>query len=258
MARAFLHSPLAGIAPWVVMSLVSGPGRSEPAVLAALGLSVAFFLLARREGDSIKLLEIFDLVFFAGLAIVGAVVSAGATRWLELWAGELTNIALAVFAFGSMLVRVPFTLQYAKEQAPQEVWDSPLFLRVNYMITGAWALAFAFCAVVGFYGDAVLGTANNFWTGWVLQIGALVFAVSFTEWYPDYAPNKAALAAGEQADPPRPVIELFGWLPTFLLVVGIIGLVTDAVAVWLGIALIVVGAVGWGGYRRVAKARLAG
>ncbi|MBJ8344872.1 hypothetical protein [Antrihabitans sp. YC2-6] len=246
----FLKSPFAGIAPWIVMSLFSGPGRFEEAVSAAFGLALLFFLASWRRGSSFKLLEVFDVIFFGVFIVIGLVASEGTLTWLEMWAGELSNVALAVFAWASIVIRVPFTIQYAKEETPQEYWDSPLFKRVNYMITGAWAAAFTFSAIVGLIGDAVLDDSDNFWTGWILQIGALIFAVSFTEWYPEYAPNKAAQAAGEPTDPPRPIASLFAWVPTFVIVVGVAGLVTDGVPDLIAIGLIIVGSVLAGAYKK--------
>ena len=42
---------------------------------------------------------------------------------------------------GSIIVRRPFTLQYAREDAPEEYWHEPGFLRVNYQLSWVWALA---------------------------------------------------------------------------------------------------------------------
>ncbi len=122
---------------------------------------------------------------------------------------ELTNIALVVFAFGSILLRNPFTLQYAKESTPEEYWATPLFLHINYVITAVWALAFTWSAVVGLFGDALLHDGDNFWTGWILQLLGTFFAISFTEWYPEYAPNKAAQAQGLETEPPQSIFRLF-------------------------------------------------
>src|SRR5712664_4266430 len=36
----------------------------------------------------------------------------------------------------------PFTIQYAREQAPREVWDNPLFMRLNVILTVAFGLMF--------------------------------------------------------------------------------------------------------------------
>ena len=249
---AFLESPLSGLTPWIAMSLIVGPGRFEEAASIALGLSVLFIALGHRNGGRVKKMELFDVSYFAIISAIGLFATAGTIAWMELWSGEMTNIALVVFAFGSILLRNPFTLEYAKEQVEEEVWDTPLFRKVNYRITLAWALAFGFSALAGLYGVIVLDTSDNFWTGWILQIGAMLFAVAFTEWYPDVAPNKAAMAAGIPTDPPLPLIELFNWIPAFIGIVGVSLLITDSGPLWLGITLIVVGLVGFMGVRKLS------
>jgi hypothetical protein len=241
---AFLDSPLSGIAPWVVFSLFSTPGRFEAAVGAALGLTLLMLWVGSRRGISIHSLEVFGVAFFAILAVVGLTVSAGTIRWLELWAGELTNVALALFACATLIARRPFTVAYAKERAPQEYWDSALFLHINYAISAVWAAAFTVSAIVGFIGDLALHDSNNFWTGWVLQIATLFFAVAFTEFYPAYAGAKDAADRGEPEEVAPPISALFDWVPTFILAAGIFGWVTNALPDAVGIGMVVFGAGG--------------
>lgn len=239
----YLESPLSGIAPWVLMSVLSTPGRFEEAVCAALGLTLLTMWLAHRRGVSNHAIEYFGAVFFVALAVVGLIASPGTIRWMELWAGELTNVALAVFVIATIAARRPFTLPYAKEQTPEEHWETPLFKRVNYAISAGWAGAFLFSAIVGFIGDAVLHDSGNFWTGWVLQLAAVFFAVAFTEFYPDYAGAKDAAARGEQQTAPS-AAKLFDWAPMFVLIAGIFGWVTDALPDAVGIGMIVAGIIG--------------
>lgn len=235
---AYIESPFAGIAPWVVMSLVSGPGRFEISVCAALFLSLATFAAGRRKGGSIKLMEVFDLLFFIGFAIVGLLASASTITWLETWAGEITNIALTLFVLITLAVRQPFTLQYAKETTDPSLWDNPVFLRINYTLTWVWAGAFAVQTISGGFGDLVLKDSDNFWTGWIIQFAALVFAFVFTEFYPEYAAQKA-----QGLEPPRKT-PLLDWIPSFVLITGVAGLFFDAVPDLLGYILIIIGAIG--------------
>jgi hypothetical protein len=241
---AFLDSPLSGIAPWVLFSLFATPGRFEEAVCAALGLTLLMLWVGSRRGISVHSLEVFGVAFFAILAVVGLVASVGTTRWLELWAGELTNVALALFACATLIARKPFTVAYAKERTPQEYWDSALFLHINYAISAVWAAAFTVSAIVGFIGDVVLHDSDNFWTGWVLQIATLFFAVAFTEFYPDYAGAKDAADRGEPDEVAPPISALYDWLPTFILVAGIFGWATNALPDVVGIGMIIFGAGG--------------
>lgn len=236
----YLESPLSGIAPWVLMSVLSAPGRFEEAVCFALGLALLTTWLSRHRGRPVHALDIFGLLFFVVLAAVGLLASDHIISWLELWAGELTNAALALFVLATLLFRKPFTLPYAKEQTPEEFWGSPVFVKANYVISTVWAAAFLFSTGVGLIGDAVLHDANNFWTGWVLQLAAIFFAVAFTEYYPDRAGAEDAAARGEFEQGPS-TLKLFEWVPTFILIAGIFGWVTDALPDAVGIGMVVVG-----------------
>ena len=251
LLRAFINSPFSGLAPWILLSMISGPGRFEEAASAALGVAIMVLFVNWRLGGSIKLLEWFDVAFFGIYALIGLFASNAVIEWLELWGGEVSNIALVSFAVGSILLRRPFTLEYAREQVDEQFWEQPIFIRTNYVITWAWAAAFGVQALSGLFGDLVLHTSNNFWTGWIIQIGAIIFAIAFTEFYPDYGPNKAMQKLGLETEPPVSVARLFDWLPIFILITGIAALVTDSTSTTVGVTLIVVGVVGGLAFRRI-------
>lgn len=241
----FLKSPFSGLAPWVLLSVFSTPGHFEQAVCIALGASLLTMLLSAVRHISIHALDVFGAAVFVALAVLGLLASPELIRWLQLWAGEIANVSLASFVIATLIVRKPFTLPYAKEEAPEEFWDSPVFLRINYVISSVWAAAFVFTSTVGFIGIAVLKGVEDFWTGWVLQLAAIFFAVAFTEFYPGHAVAKAAAAADDTPDEPAPsVIKLVDWLPSFILVAGIFGWATGAVPEVAGIGMIVAGIVG--------------
>jgi hypothetical protein len=248
----FLQSPFAGLAPWIAMSLLSGPGRFEESVSTALGLSILFIYLRLRRGGSLKPLELFEVVYFGSLAMVGLLASDDLTRWLEKWSGEMSSLALAAFTFGTLVVGNPFTLPYAKETTPREYWDSPIFLSVNRVISLVWALAFTVAAVAGLYGNSVLDQPDNFWTAWIIPIAAMLFAFSFSEWYPDVA-RAAAPPPGEPPEVAPKLGKLFDFLPPFVTAVGIAMLVTDTDPTWLAVTLIIVGGVASAALRRVSR-----
>lgn len=237
----YVRSPFAGIAPWILMAVVNGPGRFEEAASSALALSLLTLWVGRRRGVPLHLLEAFTVGYFGLLSVLGLIAPDGVIAWLQMWAGEVSSIALAVFALATLAFRRPFTLAYAKDSTPQEFWDSPLFLRVNTVISAAWAGSFVFSALVGAYGDAVLRDNDNFWTAWILPIGAMIFAMSFTEFYPDHATGES----------PASPLRVFDWLPPFVVITGIVGWVSDAVPTAVGVALIAVGVAGSALLRRL-------
>ncbi|WP_156743948.1 hypothetical protein [Mycobacterium sp. 1164985.4] len=230
---AYVKSPFAGLAPWILMAVVAGPGRFEEAASAALGLALLTLWVGTRRGVPVHSLEALTIAYFGVLAVLGLLAPDRVIDWLQLWSGELSNIVLAVFAVGTLIVRRPFTMAYAKDTTPREYWDTPPFRRINFAITGAWAAAFVVSAISGGIGDAVLRDNDNFWTAWIIPIGALVFAASFTEFYPDYATGESDSWSGA-----------IDWLPPFLTVTGIIGWVSDSTSDTVAIALIAIGIVG--------------
>jgi hypothetical protein len=239
----FLRSPFSGIAPWILMAIMSGPGRFGQAAAAALTLTLIVMWAGNRRGIKVHSLEVFGAVVFTvfvGLGIFGSRTLVG---WLELWAGEITNGALAAYTLATLVIRKPFTLAYARDTVDSEHWNSPLFVRVNYILSAVWAGAFVINTLVGSFGDAVLHDGDNFWTGWIVQLAVTLVAVAVTEFYPDYARAKFLAATGESSDKPPSFGKLLEWLPGFVIGIGIAGWVSDSFSAGVGIALIVVGIV---------------
>jgi hypothetical protein len=71
------------------------------------------------------------IVFFGAMIVVAAAAGAATQHLLGIWAGEASNIAIALITLGSIAARRPFTLAYARETTDRAYWDSPLFLRTT-------------------------------------------------------------------------------------------------------------------------------
>jgi hypothetical protein len=231
-----LGNPLVGLAPWIVYSLVEGKGRLELSAAVALSVAVVIVSLNWIRGSSPKFLEFSDVAYFSALVVVVAFADAGTHRWLELWGGEVANVAVFAIAFGSILIRNPFTLQYAREDTPEEYWHTPEFLHVNYLISWVWVAALAIEAASGWYGDAVLKNPNNIWTGWVIQTLPLIVAAQFTIWYP----NRLEALRDRRRDAPT-VRDFLGTVMPWITIVGIIVLSVGGAPESVGIALLVGG-----------------
>jgi SNF family Na+-dependent transporter len=241
--RRVLASPIAGFAPWIAFSVLEGPKRYELAIGAALGIAVLELVVGMVVGARPKQLDIAAIVFFVGMLIAGVLVGPEGQTWLDRWSGEVSNAMLVFVALGSIAFRVPFTIQYAREMTPHEYWDTPLFLHINYVLTWVWTVTFAVTAIVGWYGDGPLNQPDNIWTNWIIQIALLIFAIRFTDWYPDAAAAHAlptSECSGENA--PGSIASLFLPLAGYLVPIGIVLLVLGASPTWCGVGLIAIGA----------------
>jgi hypothetical protein len=135
-------SYILGFAPWILYAILNSNWRLSVCVaaVAAAGLVVRQIRL-----HDVDLLTPVTFVFFAVMAVIAL---ADSTSGIHHWTPALASGTLAVIAIGSLAARRPFTLSFARKEVPEEFWNSPIFLRTNDIITGAWALAFTASAVV--------------------------------------------------------------------------------------------------------------
>ncbi|SCK57284.1 hypothetical protein VAR608DRAFT_6033 [Variovorax sp. HW608] len=186
---------LLAFAPFIAFAALS---RMVPVTLAlAAAALVAIVQLLNdvaRHKRSIRILEVGTALLFCGLALVawsrgGAWGIAEVRFWVD---GGL----FLIVAF-SMLIRQPFTLQYARERVSPEIAARPQFLRVNQILSGVWALAFLVLTAA----DHVMARMPQvpLWIGIALSVGAMVFAFWFTSWYPERQRRLMAAAQAAQA-----------------------------------------------------------
>jgi hypothetical protein len=90
-----------------------------------------------------------------------------------------------------MLLRYPFTMQYALESVPAEIAAMPGFSRANYIITSAWTAA----ALLMMLANAAILYVPGLpiWLGLAVAFAARNSAVYFTKWYPAYRRMKLGL-----------------------------------------------------------------
>lgn len=186
-----------GFVPWIIFWVVSSPSTWEYAAGGAL-LATVILLLPSSDRGSIKLLDVVSIAFFGALTIAGLVLDREQLDWLEDYSQAISSGALALVVLGS-LAFVPFTEQYAREQAPREVWDSPLFKQINRMLTLVWGVVFAVSAILGVIAQQV--DSGTDWLNWIIPIALVVGAFKFTAWYPDRARAAAGAAGGPPASP---------------------------------------------------------
>jgi all-trans-retinol 13,14-reductase len=171
-----------GFAPWIGFWLLGGLGY--PTLAASWGLLASLLLCARdlRRGR-LKAMEATASGFFALHAVVGGMLGAST---LASWDPALASGALAAMAWGTLLAGIPFTAQYAREDWPPEFWDAPLFVRINALLTKAWALIFTGNAGLGLL--SLLWPEGRFWLVAVLpQLGiaaGIAASIIVPRWYP--------------------------------------------------------------------------
>jgi signal transduction histidine kinase len=179
---------LFAFAPFIAFALVdrligSTQGLVAGAAVSAILLLRDWFGLHRKP----KILEVGTTILFSALALYSVL---GGPAWSVMGVRLRVDIGLLLIVLITLAVGKPFTLQYAREQVPQLLWDTPEFIRSNYVITGVWSAAFLILVLA----DLLLIYRPDLppRIGILATILALIGAFKFTQWYPEKdAPLKA-------------------------------------------------------------------
>lgn len=169
------------LAPYGAYTFLMLVTSATISVFAASAICLATIAVDVARGRSVKILAAGSAVVFAAIGLYLALVDP---KLGTLGVKLSVDIGIFVISLGSMLIRRPFTLQYAVETVPAETAAIPGFLTANYIITGAWTAT------------ALLMMATNIallyfpglplWSSLAVAFAARNTAIYFTKWYPEH------------------------------------------------------------------------
>ncbi|MGO9567045.1 MAG: NAD(P)H-dependent oxidoreductase [Desulfomonilaceae bacterium] len=155
------------------------PGSLLAAACAMLIYCTCVLALARRW-DKPTYFDWTVSAYFLVLSLSFALWPKTAGAILTEYA--VTGIYACLFSaafFPPILGFEPFTNHYAKKSAPRAVWETPIFLTINRIMTFSWAGLFATCVVLSLYPSVI--TRALIPIALILGVG-----VPFNLRFPDY------------------------------------------------------------------------
>lgn len=175
---------LLSFSPWIIFGILAGMESIQIRIALLIAL-VAAVVVTYSDLKQRYILPWVTLVFFI---LVSFIVIILQVDLIVPYLGILSNSVLTGIAFGSLAVGMPFTLQYAKKEVPEEWWEEPLFIRINQELTAFWGFLFLISLIIsvykfihhgslGFIGDSAL---------WFVLLSGVVVTV----FYPDYKIKK--------------------------------------------------------------------
>ena len=169
------------LAPYGAYTFLMLVTSATMSVFAAAAICLATVAIDVARGRSVKTLAAGSAIVFAAIGLYLALIDPQlGTLGVKL----SVDIGIFVISLGSMLVRRPFTLQYAIEAVPAETAAMPGFLTANYVITGAWTVAALLMAAANLVLLYVPGLP--LWSSLAVAFAARNSAIYFTKWYPEY------------------------------------------------------------------------
>lgn len=162
---------LFGFVPWMVFSELYASTTKEiiEASLAALATMVILDWHQLKKGFWLPLAS---AIYFILVALNGIF---DFFPWAITHPAAVINLALAIIVWLSLIMKRPFTLQYAREEVEVAFWKSPLFIKTNYYLTLMWAIMMTVSALPSVFIPEKIYANSWFW-GYVFNTACLGLA----------------------------------------------------------------------------------
>ena len=122
------------------------------------------------------------LLFFAPLFLAIAGYHLLARRELDpTTVRVIIDTGLLTIALGSVAIRKPFTMQFAREVVEPRLHGEPRFIRTNYVLSLVWSGAFILMLLADVASIYLPGTP--LWVCAAIAFAARNSATYFTQWY---------------------------------------------------------------------------
>ena len=176
-----LATRLIAFAPWILYGFASGFNHWRVAAGGGLILCLIYLAAMLRRGSSIKLMDWTTLTFF----VIASVLTV-AMRWtmFPIYNAVVVWSCFALAAWTSVAIGRPFTAAYARENAPPEFWDHPIFIRLNLVMTLVWCGLMTVNVGLAAIGVIVGGLVGQLGLGFALPMALLILGFVFNSRFP--------------------------------------------------------------------------
>jgi len=178
---SFKNHTLAAFIPWIFFGIFYS-NNGHAILFSSLGALVLMGLFNFKELAKGFILPWGSVILFAFLALNEW---SGLIAFSDIGTYRLINSALAVIVIFSMIVGKPFTLQYAREEVDSSHWHSPIFIKINWILTVIWAVLMVIMALPSYLLSYEQIHQSWFWT-YGLMIVCIVVGIQCNKRLPKF------------------------------------------------------------------------
>jgi hypothetical protein len=175
------------LAPYAAYAFLMLVTSAAVSLFASATICLSVIALDVARGHQIKILGAGSVIVFTAVGCYVTLVEPGVSASAVKLA---VDIGIFLISLTSILIRRPFTLQYAREAVDADTAVLPAFVRANYIITWAWTGSMLLMMIGNVAMIYVPGLP--LWSSLLIAFAARNCAVYFTKWYPEYTRAKYA------------------------------------------------------------------
>jgi hypothetical protein len=167
------------LAPYGVFAVLMLTTSAVASLFSAAAICLLVIAFDIIRGRSLKILGSGSVVVFTVMGCYVWLVDPTLANWAVKVA---VDSGIFLVSLSSIMMRHPFTLQYALETVDAETAQRPEFRRASYVIAWAWTGAMLLMIVGNV--ATIYVPSLPLWSGLVIAFAARNSAVYFTKWYP--------------------------------------------------------------------------
>src|ERR1700722_166538 len=167
-----------GFAPFILFAFLS---RLSADLALWVAFAAAFVVTIRDfvESPSLRLLDAGSLMLFAALALGRGFLDPNLSLALVRFIAEAV---LFLLLGATLVIKRPFSVEYARLDPREAGWPPALFRKVNYLVSIAWTAAFLAMTLAD--GAVAFDPRLPLYVSIAVSVIALGLAVTFTLRYP--------------------------------------------------------------------------
>ena len=173
-----------GFAPFLLFAVLS---RLSADLALWVAFAAAFVVTIRDfvESPSLRLLDAGSFLLFAGLALGRGFLDPNLPlATVRFIAATFMFLLLGV----PLLLKRPFSMDYARLDPREAGWPPALFIKVNYLVSVVWTAAFLAMALAD--GAVAFDPRLPLYGSVAVSVIALALAITFTLRYPALAAKR--------------------------------------------------------------------
>lgn len=164
-----------GFLPWMLFLFLAGHTMLSLKIAIVISL-VASVTLGFGDLKQGFILSWGTCIFFSICLIMIDFLN---NEWMAMEMDLVSNLALAVIMWFTVVIGKPFALQYARRSLPKEHWNDVNFIRGCRFITVAWACLMTFAALLSLLKRTTWLPFSN-WVYFDLTLLNIVVGLAFT------------------------------------------------------------------------------
>lgn len=191
-----LYNILTTFAPWIFYFVLRSYFALPIAIAASLTIIMLFICFWKNLFIRKYFLSWISLLIFGMIGLNAAFLH---NHFFETYTSAVSYFAFALTGLLSLVLKKPFTIQYAKNSVSKEKWEHPVFIRINFILTTFWSGLFLINFILNCLPHWQEKQEIYRLISYFLTTIGIIFTIEYPKWYRERYRHENKIKEGDMA-----------------------------------------------------------